>query len=515
MAVDFDALKQQVDAQSGPQPTNSFGMGVLGNALNQPSGSAAASALNGDSDVEGMIKENIQSTKKGAESYKKESDPLFADFDKVAKSPTPVPPKYEDFQSAKDLQKTLTEGKKATQDWAAAVGAISALIGGVAKKHSLAGLAALKGGLEGLNEGNAAQAKQQMDLFDQANKSIKEHNDMLNQQYNDILADRRLSLEDIKQRITEKSLQYGDVTTAERIQSGDLRTYVDFLKKRNDKVEQVSNDAQTVTDSSGKLLDFSSAKGDDVLKFVPEKWQTMVKLIADGDMSFPGPRSPYFSPEDKKSGAPAYVLNMAAKMNPELKQNTFAVKQGVLNDIAHGPWGKSIASINTLDKHLDNLLNTASTLDNASFRPLNAIVNKSSAELGNPKLVAMQADIIPVSSETVKALAGPNGGTREDREQVEQLFGKLNATNSPEQFIAAATQLKEMALQRKGEIYKKAKSGENPQAEIDQGVADAATLKNTPANAPVPPPMAGARQAPDGKFYIPDPARPGKYLQVQ
>jgi hypothetical protein len=29
------------------------------------------------------------------------------------------------------------------------------------------------------------------------------------------------------------------------------------------------------------------------------------------------------------------------------------------------------------------------------------------------------------------------------------------------------------------------------------------------------PPVAGARQAPDGKWYVPDPQRPGKYLMVQ
>jgi hypothetical protein len=28
------------------------------------------------------------------------------------------------------------------------------------------------------------------------------------------------------------------------------------------------------------------------------------------------------------------------------------------------------------------------------------------------------------------------------------------------------------------------------------------------------PPAAGAKKAPDGKWYVPDPNRPGKYLQV-
>lgn len=32
---------------------------------------------------------------------------------------------------------------------------------------------------------------------------------------------------------------------------------------------------------------------------------------------------------------------------------------------------------------------------------------------------------------------------------------------------------------------------------------------------PEPPLVNGMRQAPDGKWYIPDPKRPGKWLQVQ
>jgi hypothetical protein len=46
----------------------------------------------------------------------------------------------------------------------------------------------------------------------------------------------------------------------------------------------------------------------------------------------------------------------------------------------------------------------------------------------------------------------------------------------------------------------------------------AATVPMTPGAArgtsPRPPPIPGARQAPDGRHYIPDPRRPGKYLMV-
>jgi hypothetical protein len=46
----------------------------------------------------------------------------------------------------------------------------------------------------------------------------------------------------------------------------------------------------------------------------------------------------------------------------------------------------------------------------------------------------------------------------------------------------------------------------------------APTTPTSPAETPAPhttPPVEGARKAPDGNWYVPDPNRPGKYLQVQ
>lgn len=62
-------------------------------------------------------------------------------------------------------------------------------------------------------------------------------------------------------------------------------------------------------------------------------------------------------------------------------------------------------------------------------------------------------------------------------------------------------------------------SGEGPPAvaPAPQGApAPAATTGQPQSPAAVPaPPVAGARQAPDGNWYLPDPKRPGKYLQVK
>lgn len=58
----------------------------------------------------------------------------------------------------------------------------------------------------------------------------------------------------------------------------------------------------------------------------------------------------------------------------------------------------------------------------------------------------------------------------------------------------------------------KPKYGSIPSAEADDEEADPA---EAPAAAPAAPPVAGAKQAPDGNWYVPDPKKPGKYLMVQ
>lgn len=67
-------------------------------------------------------------------------------------------------------------------------------------------------------------------------------------------------------------------------------------------------------------------------------------------------------------------------------------------------------------------------------------------------------------------------------------------------------------------------SGYNPEAisqaygvPLDQiGVTQTGRSRGsaTPAATPSAPPVPGAKQAPDGNFYVPDPSRPGKYLKV-
>jgi len=124
------------------------------------------------------------------------------------------------------------------------------------------------------------------------------------------------------------------------------------------------------------------------------------------------------------------------------------------------------------------------------------------------------------------------GFSNADREFIQNTTA--NISNTPEgnrQIIDLAKKVE----QRKVEIAKMQRAyAKSHGGRIDAGFDDqlaqwAADPKNAlfpqsmPGSGAAPaqqgqtsqPPMNGARQAPDGKWYLPDPNRPGKYLQVQ
>jgi len=70
---------------------------------------------------------------------------------------------------------------------------------------------------------------------------------------------------------------------------------------------------------------------------------------------------------------------------------------------------------------------------------------------------------------------------------------RMQASNSEEEFIAAAREFQDI---------------------VKQGLARKQAQAGLPPQVPTPNAPQGARQAADGKFYVPDPARPGKYLMV-
>lgn len=100
--------------------------------------------------------------------------------------------------------------------------------------------------------------------------------------------------------------------------------------------------------------------------------------------------------------------------------------------------------------------------------------------------------------EAFESLKGGGQITEIEGKKATDAIARMKASGSEEEFIAAAREFQDTIKQ--GLAAKQARVGVSPSAPA------------APATPPNIPPE--AKQAPDGNFYIPDPARPGKYLKV-
>lgn len=431
--VDYEALKQQVDAP----PINGFGMDTLTNALKTPKG--PEQALNPSDDIAGLVKGNIKGTQDLVSNYKKEAAPVRQEYDKALSTPHPETPKYQDVLNYQDLQKSLAEGKKNAQDWASVVGVVSALIGGVAKKHGLAGLSALKGGIQGISEGNDKSAKEQMDLFKESNEAIQKHNEMLKNAYNDILSDRKLNQDDLKAKLTEKSLEFGDLIAAQNAMKGDISAFIGFQKERDKEVQKLGFTADAAYESARKVSEAEGYRGEKFIDFMkshsPGAADVMDKVKLIGDYDLRGVSAIGQSKDDPKTDA---ILAMVKRYNPNWSQrqwdslDTFA-KRGA-STAASAAMANKYQSIDQTFNHIVEARDRINELGTGSLKGLNQLANMSSEQIqNNPRSNALyqyKTVAEQLVNEYTKALAGQGGGTLEDREVKRKLLDEDSSTQT-------------------------------------------------------------------------------------
>lgn len=467
--------------------------------------------------VEGMEKEQLSKSKALEEKYKSEMPPLQKEFSDKANSAHPDKPEYEDVLTHESLEKSVKEGQQSAQEWAGVAAAVSALIGGISKKHTLAGLSALTGGIQGLKEGNDAAAKQKMDLFKESNDAIIQHNKIVKDSYDAILADRKLSLDDIKEKISQKAYEFNDLLAVQQLEKGDVQGFTNFLKERDKKVSSLQGLTDTITDSAGKVIESNNLHGQQYLDFLesanPTKKAVLSEIKAIGDYKN-APRVPrQGSKVDPQAEA---IMEAVRQYNPDYDQKKWLQGAAYAASVGHA-LGRSEVPTKLADKaisrlttlaHLDTLDTAFKALKSGDIRTANAIAQKIGKEMGDPNIVSVETAVSAISNEFLKLYVS-SGGTVDER-QSQTL--NISPQSSPEQMNAAINTMKElMEGQRKAtkQVTDQIRSGGNAE---DLNVP---TMSNTPGNAAAPPPMEGAKQAPDGNFYIPDPQRPGKYLMVQ
>jgi hypothetical protein len=232
----------------------------------------------------------------------------------------------------------------------------------------------------------------------------------------------------------------------------------------------------------------------------------------------------------------------AQQADPNLDQTESKTRTGTRKDFTSGPTSKVITAGNTALGHLGELSTLVPKLGNVDWSigatPYNAAVNmaKGTGAAGDPLARFNELNHL-YSAEMEKFYAGSSGGTAGERKELAlDISPNMTPTqqNAAIQQAALALASKVEALQGQWHAGMGSMAGDfdvihaenKPFVEsvragvlgrLGQPVAPPApqAAPTTPASGQATPPINGARQAPDGKFYLPDPNRPGKYLQVQ
>jgi hypothetical protein len=98
---------------------------------------------------------------------------------------------------------------------------------------------------------------------------------------------------------------------------------------------------------------------------------------------------------------------------------TFGAQQKAVKDFATGPEGNIITRINTAVSHLDTLQKVGEAMDNGDVQAYNKLRNIWRTQFGSELPTNFNAAMPIVAGEVSKAVVGTQGGTREDRAELE------------------------------------------------------------------------------------------------
>lgn len=127
--------------------------------------------------------------------------------------------------------------------------------------------------------------------------------------------------------------------------------------------------------------------------------------------------------------------------NPNYDATTFAARSKMRNDATSGAMGKNITSLNTAIGHLDNLNQSTTALNNATFPPYNWAANHFLDLVDDPRPQKYRVDREAVANELSSAFAGGKGGALADRQSWESKFGENAGPSRQKAAISEAAKL--------------------------------------------------------------------------
>lgn len=134
------------------------------------------------------------------------------------------------------------------------------------------------------------------------------------------------------------------------------------------------------------------------------------------------------------------IKQRAAEINPAWDETTYPAKRKMAEDLATGPIGQQLRSLNIIQSHLATYQQAMDAVGNGNFQLANKIANAANLQLGSSSVAAVNAVKAAVSKELTKAI-GAGVATESDKAEADSI---LNSYNSPKQTAAVMAQLQSL-----------------------------------------------------------------------
>ena len=299
--------------------------------------------------------------------------------------------------------------------------------------------------------------------------------------------------------------------------------------------QQPGGDAALVDPNNPKAAGEAQGRDEEYLKSLPPGVSEQVKALVEGRMAFP-------SGAAMRSPRMVQLLQMVGRYDPTFDAVNYGARAATQKDFTSGKMADAVLAANKLIGHLGELHSYGAALGNTRFPLVNQGVNAAISAVGRDPATNFNAAKSAVADEAAKFFKGSQATDTE----IKTWQAKFDAAQSPEQLQGAIeamhqlmhSQLEAMAERKSKGLGKqfsvddlldkdkqktlqfvlnnRLDTKEGLQAAKDRLKAHSTELKGAPKQAATgeAPPVPGARKAPDGHWYVANPAAPGKYLRV-
>jgi len=304
--------------------------------------------------------------------------------------PIPKAPTREDAER--------TDGQQA---WLTAAMFLGVLGGALTRRPLTNALSAFTGVVEGQHQASEENFAKQMKLWEAANKEALEANEQTQREYERILKNRSLSVEQKKVGIQLSAMKYDD-------QAAGLAARMQGEEQLAKLIDQRTKYAEQLDKQLGTAKKEAVDRSVEAFKATPG-FEAEARKIAAGEIAFPSLNQR----NEVVDGKNQALIQRAIAINPDVTAADFGFNRSMKTAAGRilGQRGENIqVAAQTAASVLPLAAEDAGKVNNTAFKRLNYLINHAKEELGDPVLQRFATDNFALTELYARVL-NPNSST--------------------------------------------------------------------------------------------------------